>query len=61
MPARASRVVRTRLKLQARLLVDMGYAAIELAFDEPELDQNELAASAAKALAKLVAEMTRPA
>ncbi len=61
MPARASRAIRARLALQARLLVDMGYAAIELAFDEPELDEDELAASAAKALAKLVAEMTRTA
>jgi AcrR family transcriptional regulator len=58
MPARASRAVRARLALQARLLVDMGYAAVELAFDEPDLNQDELAASAAQALAKIVADMT---
>lgn len=43
--------------LQARLLIDMGYAAIELAFDEPRLKRAALAQTAARSLFVLVAEL----
>lgn len=59
MPARPSRAVRGRVALQARLLVDMGYAAIELAFDAPELDEGALAGAAARGLSGLLEELTR--
>ncbi|MDX2275309.1 MAG: TetR/AcrR family transcriptional regulator [Hyphomonadaceae bacterium] len=45
------------VKLQARLLIDMGYAAIELAFDEPRLKREALAQTAAQTLAGLVAAL----
>jgi hypothetical protein len=59
MPARPSRAVRGRVALQARLLVDMGSAAIELAFDAPELDEGALAGAAARGLSGLLEELTR--
>lgn len=43
--------------LQARLLIDMGYAAIELAFDEPKLKREALAESAAQALMRIVSAL----
>lgn len=45
--------VNARKALQARLLIDMGYAAIELAFDEPTLAPKRVADEAAAALAAL--------
>lgn len=59
LPARPTRAVRARVALQARLLVDMGYAAIELAFDEPALDRSALADAAARGLSGLIDELTR--
>jgi len=59
MPARPSRAARARVALQARLLVDMGYAAIELAFDAPELDKGALAGAAARGLSGLMSELMR--
>lgn len=59
MPTRPTKSTRARVALQARLLVDMGYAAIELAFDEPELDQATLAGAAARGLSGLMDELTR--
>ena len=50
MPARPTKATRARVALQARLLVDMGYAAVELAFDEPALDEAALAGAAARGL-----------
>jgi len=41
--------------LGARLLIDMGYAAIELAFDEPHMNRRALAQAAARSLAPLTA------
>ena len=35
---------------RARLAVDLGYAAIELAFDEPEIEVNGLMLDAARAI-----------
>ena len=46
--------VSAQAALQARLLIDMGYAAIELAFDEPGLKRGALAKTSAQALATLV-------
>jgi AcrR family transcriptional regulator len=46
--------ISARAALEARLLIDMGYAAIELAFDEPKLKREAIAESAARALATLV-------
>ncbi len=51
--AARSRGVSTRRALQARLLIDMGYAAIELAFDEPKLAPKRVAVAAAAPLAAL--------
>lgn len=45
--------VNARKALQARLLIDMGYAAIELAFDEPTLAPKRIADEAAAPLAAL--------
>lgn len=45
--------VSARKALQARLLIDMGYAAIELAFDEPTLAPKRVAEEAAAPLAAL--------
>lgn len=59
LPARPTKATRARIALQARLLVDMGYAAVELAFDEPELDHVALADAAARALSGLMDELTR--
>lgn len=59
MPARPSKATRRRVALQARLLVDMGYAAVELAFDEPELNRQALASAAARGLSGLLEELTR--
>jgi hypothetical protein len=42
-----------RQALQARLLIDMGYAAIELAFDEPGLKPAGIAEEAARSLTVL--------
>lgn len=50
-----------RLSLQARLLVDMGYAAIELAFDEPSLKPKAIANEAARSLAVLADAALREA
>lgn len=55
--ARNGRRIGARTSLQARLLVDMGYAAIELAFDEPSLKRAALAQAAARALAMLADAM----
>lgn len=41
---------RAGLEHRARLAVDIGYAAIELVFDEPELDESVLMADAARAI-----------
>lgn len=41
---------KTLLERQARLCVDLGYAAIELVFDEPELDVEAVMADAARAI-----------
>jgi AcrR family transcriptional regulator len=46
-----------RIALQARVLVDLGYAAIELAFDEPALSETALAKNAARAMYALAQEM----
>ena len=46
--------VSARRRLQARLLVDMGYAAIELAFDEGALRPRDIAAEAAASLSVLL-------
>jgi AcrR family transcriptional regulator len=43
--------------LDARLLIDMGYAAIELAFDEPAFKRPALARAAAQTLVVLVASL----
>jgi len=45
---------RASLVLRARLAVDLGYAAIELVFDEPELDREEVMADAARAIRALL-------
>jgi hypothetical protein len=55
--ARRSGKTSARAALQARLLVDMGYAAIELAFDEPRLKRPAIAQAAAASLAILVEAM----
>lgn len=41
---------RSTLERQARLAVDLGYAAIELVFDEPDLDVAAVMADAARAI-----------
>jgi AcrR family transcriptional regulator len=41
---------RAALEQRARLAVDLGYAAIELVFDEPELDVEAVMADAARAI-----------
>lgn len=41
---------RAELEHRARLAVDIGYAAIELVFDEPELDEAAIMRDAAKAI-----------
>lgn len=41
---------RAALERRARLCVDIGYAAIELVFDEPELDEAAVMADAARAI-----------
>lgn len=41
---------RAELEHRARLAVDIGYAAIELVFDEPELDETAIMRDAAKAI-----------
>lgn len=43
-----------RLARQSRLCVDLGYAAIELAFDEPELDAEAIMHDAARSIAALL-------
>ena len=43
------------LERQARLAVDLGYAAIELVFDEPELDVAAVMADAARAIRAVLA------
>ncbi|HVY83838.1 MAG TPA: helix-turn-helix domain-containing protein [Caulobacterales bacterium] len=48
--ARRNGALRMQTALQARLLIDMGYAAIELAFDEPKLKRRRLVEEAAHAL-----------
>lgn len=53
--ARRNQRISASAALQARLLIDMGYAAIELAFDEPRLKREALASAAAAALAPLAA------
>lgn len=55
--ARRSGRTSARAALQARLLVDMGYAAIELAFDEPRLKRPAIAQAAAASLATLIEAM----
>lgn len=52
--------ISTSAMLQARLLIDMGYAAIELAFDEPKLKREALTESAAQALVTLVSALRAP-
>lgn len=59
--ARNGRRIGARTLLQARLLIDMGYAAIELAFDEPHLKRAALARAAARALAPLADAMVEGA
>ena len=46
---------RPSLERRARLAVDLGYAAIELVFDEPELDSREIMQDAARAIRALLA------
>ena len=46
---------RASLERRARLAVDLGYAAIELVFDEPELDSREIMQDAARAIRALLA------
>lgn len=46
---------RRALERQARLAVDLGYAAIELVFDEPELDVAAVMADAARAIRAVLA------
>lgn len=46
---------RSTLERRARLAVDLGYAAIELVFDEPELDSQEIMQDAARAIRALLA------
>lgn len=46
---------RASLERAARLAVDLGYAAIELVFDEPELDSEKVMADAARAIRALMA------
>jgi len=55
--ARRNGRVSAQAALQARLLIDMGYAAIELAFDEPAIKRRALARTAAKSLVSLVAAL----
>lgn len=43
------------LQSRARLAVDLGYAAIELVFDEPDLDEETILAEAATAIQALFA------
>lgn len=57
--ARRTGRVSAQAALEARLLVDMGYAAIELAFDEPRMRREALASAAANALATLVESMQK--
>ena len=45
---------RASLERRARLAVDLGYAAIELVFDEPELDSREIMQDAARAIRALL-------
>lgn len=45
----------TALNHRARLAVEIGYAAIELVFDEPELDEVAIMAEAAKAIRTVLA------
>ncbi len=52
---------RAALEHEARLVVDIGYAAIELVFDEPALDERAIMASAARAIrALLIAKAPLP-
>lgn len=44
---------RTAFERRARLAVDFGYAAIELVFDEPDLDERAIMAEAARAIRPL--------
>jgi AcrR family transcriptional regulator len=46
---------RATLERRARLAVDLGYAAIELVFDEPELDSRLIMQDAARAIRALLA------
>jgi len=46
---------RASLERRARLAVDLGYAAIELVFDEPELDSRLIMQDAARAIRALLA------
>lgn len=55
--ARGKGRVSAQAALDARLLIDMGYAAIELAFDEPAFKRPALARTAAQTLVVLVASL----
>ncbi|MBL8538684.1 MAG: TetR/AcrR family transcriptional regulator [Hyphomonadaceae bacterium] len=46
-----------RAELQARLMIDLGYAAIELAFDEPAMRPQAIAAEAARTLVVLAGDL----
>ncbi len=46
---------RAELQRRARLCVDLGYAAIELVFDEPELDEAAIMADTARAIRAVLA------
>lgn len=46
---------RDEIRRKARLAVDLGYAAIELVFDEPELDVEAVMADAARAIRAVLA------
>lgn len=48
---------RSVLERQARLAVDIGYAAIELVFDEPELDVAAVMADAARAIRAVLGQV----
>lgn len=47
---------RATLERRARLAVDLGYCAIELVFDEPELDRRAVMQDAARAIAAVLAD-----
>ncbi|MBS0386345.1 MAG: TetR/AcrR family transcriptional regulator [Proteobacteria bacterium] len=57
--ARKDRKTSARQALEARLLIDMGYAAIELAFDEPGLKPAGIAEEAAPSLTVLAKAILR--